>query len=53
MIGAGAGRCHLGAAGGSALPFGSLGDLVNRVMVRRDLERIFDYRREAIRRLLR
>lgn len=36
-----------------ALPLGPLGDLVNSVMVRRDLERIFDFRREAIGRLLR
>ncbi|MGE5636503.1 MAG: SRPBCC family protein [Nocardioidaceae bacterium] len=31
-----------------ALPFGSLGALAHRAFVRRDLERIFDYRREAV-----
>jgi len=33
-----------------ALPFGRLGELIHRTLVRRDLERIFDYRREAIER---
>jgi ligand-binding SRPBCC domain-containing protein len=31
-----------------ALPFGPLGELVHRALVRRDLERIFDFRSEAI-----
>ena len=32
-----------------ALPFGRLGDLVNRLVVRAELRRLFGYRREAIR----
>jgi ligand-binding SRPBCC domain-containing protein len=32
-----------------ALPFGGLGALAHRLFVRRDLERIFDYRRAAVR----
>jgi ligand-binding SRPBCC domain-containing protein len=35
-----------------ALPLGPIGELVNRLVVRRDLENIFDYRHEAISRLL-
>lgn len=35
-----------------ALPLGPIGDVVNRLVVRRDLEDIFDYRYEAISRLL-
>ena len=31
-----------------ALPFGPLGSLAHRVLVRRDLERIFDYRARAV-----
>ncbi len=31
-----------------ALPLGPLGDLARRLFVRRDVERIFDYRREAV-----
>jgi ligand-binding SRPBCC domain-containing protein len=31
-----------------ALPFGPLGDLAHALFVRRDLERIFAYRREAV-----
>jgi ligand-binding SRPBCC domain-containing protein len=31
-----------------ALPFGPLGAAAHRVLVRRDLEAIFDYRREAV-----
>jgi len=31
-----------------ALPLGSLGELAHRLFVRRDVERIFDYRREAV-----
>ncbi len=30
------------------LPFGRLGELAHQVLVRRDLERIFDYRRQAV-----
>ena len=33
-----------------ALPFGPLGELVHRALVRRDLERIFDYLHDAIER---
>lgn len=33
-----------------SLPLGRLGDLAHRLVVRHDLERIFDYRREAIER---
>jgi ligand-binding SRPBCC domain-containing protein len=36
-----------------ALPLGPLGSLAHALVVRRDLERIFDFRREAVRRLLR
>jgi len=35
-----------------ALPLGPLGELANVLFVRRDLERIFSYRREAVSRLL-
>ena len=35
-----------------ALPFGPLGSLAHRVLVRRDLERIFDYRAQAVPALL-
>lgn len=31
-----------------ALPLGPLGELAHRLFVRRDVERIFDYRREAV-----
>ncbi len=31
-----------------AIPFGPLGDLANRLLVRRDLRQIFDYRRDAV-----
>src|SRR4051795_6898459 len=31
-----------------ALPFGPLGALAHRLFVRRDLDRIFDYRRQAV-----
>ena len=31
-----------------ALPFGPLGSLAHRVLVRRDLERIFDFRAQAV-----
>jgi ligand-binding SRPBCC domain-containing protein len=33
-----------------ALPFGPLGELLHRTLVRHDIERIFDYRREGIER---
>ncbi|HVD40050.1 MAG TPA: SRPBCC family protein [Solirubrobacterales bacterium] len=35
-----------------AIPFGPLGELAERVLVRRDLRRIFDYRRDAVAREL-
>ena len=35
-----------------ALPYGPLGSLAHRVLVRRDLERIFDYRARAVPALL-
>jgi ligand-binding SRPBCC domain-containing protein len=35
-----------------ALPFGPLGRLAHALIVRRDLERIFDYRHAAVQRLL-
>jgi ligand-binding SRPBCC domain-containing protein len=34
-----------------AIPLGPLGTIAHRLFVRRDLERIFDYRREAFERL--
>ncbi|HSS42325.1 MAG TPA: SRPBCC family protein [Solirubrobacterales bacterium] len=35
-----------------SIPFGPLGELANRVLVRRDLRQIFDYRRDAVAREL-
>ena len=35
-----------------SIPFGPLGELANRLLVRRDLKQIFDYRREAVAREL-
>jgi ligand-binding SRPBCC domain-containing protein len=35
-----------------SMPFGPLGELANRLLVRRDLKRIFDYRRDAVEREL-
>lgn len=35
-----------------SIPFGPLGEIANRLLVRRDVERIFDYRREAVARAL-
>jgi len=35
-----------------SIPLGPLGDLADRLLVRRDLERIFDYRRDAVAREL-
>lgn len=35
-----------------AIPFGPLGELAERVLVRRDLRQIFDYRRDAVAREL-
>jgi ligand-binding SRPBCC domain-containing protein len=35
-----------------ALPFGPLGELAHLALVRRDLERIFDFRREQVARLV-
>ena len=34
------------------MPYGPLGEIAHRLLVARDLERIFDYRRDAIDRLL-
>ena len=34
------------------MPFGPLGEVAHRALVARDLERIFDYRRDAVERLL-
>ncbi len=34
------------------MPYGPLGEIAHRVLVARDLERIFDYRRDAVARLL-
>ena len=31
-----------------AIPFGPLGEIADRLLVQRDLKRIFDYRREAV-----
>ncbi|MGI8714780.1 MAG: SRPBCC family protein [Solirubrobacteraceae bacterium] len=36
-----------------AIPLGILGELTHPLFVRRDLERIFDFRREAVERILR
>ena len=36
-----------------ALPFGILGRMVHRLLIRRHLDRIFDYRREALREVFR
>ena len=35
-----------------AIPFGPLGEIADRLLVQRDLRRIFDYRREAVAREL-
>jgi hypothetical protein len=35
-----------------SIPFGPLGDLAERLLVRRDLKQIFDYRRDAVAREL-
>ena len=35
-----------------AIPFGPIGELANLLFVRRDLRRIFDYRAEAVERLV-
>jgi len=34
------------------MPFGPLGEIARRVLIGRDLEKIFDYRRDAIARLM-
>jgi hypothetical protein len=35
-----------------ALPLGPLGELAHRLLVRRDLERIFDFRQASVARML-
>lgn len=35
-----------------SIPFGPLGELANRLLVQRDLRRIFDYRRDAVARAM-
>lgn len=35
-----------------SIPFGPLGELADRLLVRRDLKQIFDYRRDAVAREL-
>jgi hypothetical protein len=35
-----------------AAPFGALGELAQALLIERDLRRIFDYRQEAVRRIL-
>ena len=35
-----------------SIPFGPLGEIADRMLVQRDLERIFDYRRDAVAREL-
>jgi hypothetical protein len=34
------------------MPYGPVGAIAHRVLVARDLERVFDYRRDAVERLL-
>jgi hypothetical protein len=34
------------------MPYGALGAIAHRILIARDLERIFDYRRDAVDRLL-
>ncbi len=34
------------------MPYGPLGEIAHRILVGRDLERVFDYRRDAVERLL-
>jgi ligand-binding SRPBCC domain-containing protein len=34
------------------MPYGALGAIAHRILIARDLERIFDYRRDAVERLL-
>jgi len=34
------------------MPYGPLGEIAHRLLVARDLERVFDYRRDAVERLL-
>jgi ligand-binding SRPBCC domain-containing protein len=36
-----------------SIPFGPLGELANRLLVQRDLQQIFDYRRDAVAREMR
>ena len=48
----GAGAVWIGDRVRYAIPFGPLGALADRLLVRRDVEQIFDYRREAVARRL-
>ena len=34
------------------MPYGPLGEVAHRILIARDLERIFDYRRDAVERQL-
>jgi ligand-binding SRPBCC domain-containing protein len=49
----GAGATHMRDTVRYALGFGALGELAHRLLVRRDLERIFDFRRDRVDALLR
>jgi ligand-binding SRPBCC domain-containing protein len=49
----GAGATHMRDTVRYALGFGALGELAHRLLVRRDLERIFDVRRDRVAALLR
>ena len=49
----GAGATHMRDTVRYAIGFGALGELAHRLLVRRDLERIFDFRRDRVAALLR
>lgn len=48
----GAGATVIGDRVRYSIPFGPLGELAERLLVRRDLRQIFDYRRDAVARVL-